>query len=234
MRKLSLAQILFAWEDGQCHPIDWALRVLFLADPDRSWEELADMPMGRRDKHLLELRELLFGPRLDIFAECPRCAERLEFAFDSRQARALQEDLPPGPYDLEWNGVSLRFRLPTSRDLAAVVNSGPLRARQVLLQRCLLDGPTELAPEAQAVLAARMSQFDPLADIQFALQCPACNNAWSLALDVPSYLYKEIASLARRLLREVHLLAKAYGWSEDEILALSPTRRRAYLEMVLA
>jgi hypothetical protein len=36
---------------------------------------------------------------------------------------------------------------------------------------------------------------------------------------------------ARALLAEVHSLARAYGWTEPEILALSPQRRAAYLEM---
>jgi hypothetical protein len=36
---------------------------------------------------------------------------------------------------------------------------------------------------------------------------------------------------ARRLLYDVHALASAYGWSEDEVLAVSPARRRCYLEM---
>jgi hypothetical protein len=37
---------------------------------------------------------------------------------------------------------------------------------------------------------------------------------------------------ARSLLAEVHSLARAYGWTESEILALSPQRRSTYLEMV--
>jgi hypothetical protein len=35
-------------------------------------------------------------------------------------------------------------------------------------------------------------------------------------------------------LREVHVLASANGWSEAEILALSPQRRQRYLEIVTA
>jgi len=40
--------------------------------------------------------------------------------------------------------------------------------------------------------------------------------------------------MVRRLLVEVHALASAYGWSEQEILSLSDARRRLYLEMVQA
>ena len=39
---------------------------------------------------------------------------------------------------------------------------------------------------------------------------------------------------ARRLLDEVHALARSYSWSERQILELSEVRRRAYLERVLA
>jgi hypothetical protein len=34
------------------------------------------------------------------------------------------------------------------------------------------------------------------------------------------------------LLAEVHVLAGAYGWSEDAILALSPSRRQHYIALV--
>ncbi|HEX2516118.1 MAG TPA: phage baseplate protein, partial [Chloroflexota bacterium] len=37
---------------------------------------------------------------------------------------------------------------------------------------------------------------------------------------------------ARRLLREVHTLARAYGWREAEILALPGRRRQTYLDLV--
>jgi hypothetical protein len=34
------------------------------------------------------------------------------------------------------------------------------------------------------------------------------------------------------VLGDVHELARAYGWSEPEVLALSPWRRAAYLALV--
>jgi hypothetical protein len=37
---------------------------------------------------------------------------------------------------------------------------------------------------------------------------------------------------ASRLLLEVHALASVYGWSERDVLNLSPRRRRLYLDMV--
>ena len=53
-----------------------------------------------------------------------------------------------------------------------------------------------------------------------------------MLFDILSFFWGEIQICARRLLREVHALASAYGWTESEILSLSTTRRHAYLEMV--
>jgi len=46
------------------------------------------------------------------------------------------------------------------------------------------------------------------------------------------FFWAELAAEAKRLLREVDALARAYGWREADILALSSQRRHAYLELV--
>jgi hypothetical protein len=50
--------------------------------------------------------------------------------------------------------------------------------------------------------------------------------------DAGSFFWSELGAWARRLLHEIHSLARAYGWSESEILTLSPARRQAYLELI--
>ena len=40
-----------------------------------------------------------------------------------------------------------------------------------------------------------------------------------------------IAGRALRLLGHVHALARAYGWREADILAMSPARRQVYLDL---
>jgi hypothetical protein len=81
-------------------------------------------------------------------------------------------------------------------------------------------------------LAKSMTHCDPLAEVLFNLSCPACQQEWSILFDVLPFLWTEISIQAKRLLLEVHTLARAYGWHEAEILSLSVTRRQFYLEMV--
>ena len=77
-----------------------------------------------------------------------------------------------------------------------------------------------------------MAAADPQADVELALSCPACGHAWPAAFDIASFLWTEVDAWARVLLHEIHALASAYGWREADILALSPRRRRAYLELI--
>jgi hypothetical protein len=44
----------------------------------------------------------------------------------------------------------------------------------------------------------------------------------------------ELRERSRHLLREVHVLARVYHWSERQILRLTITRRRAYLALIEA
>jgi hypothetical protein len=83
-------------------------------------------------------------------------------------------------------------------------------------------------------LTRALEEADPCIDFAVDLECPACAHAWSAPFDVAGYLWEEIDTRARRLLDEVHVLARAYGWPEDEVLRLSDARRSAYLERALA
>jgi hypothetical protein len=77
-----------------------------------------------------------------------------------------------------------------------------------------------------------MAEADPHGDVRFSIHCPGCDHCWPVPFDMLAYFWSEIHLAARRLLRDVHALASVYGWRESEILALSPRRRRIYLEMV--
>ena len=80
MRPLSAQDLLRVWEVGENqHPLDRALTLLAAACPELTWDELAALSVGQRDARLFTIREQTSGPRLNGFAECPRCAERLEF-----------------------------------------------------------------------------------------------------------------------------------------------------------
>jgi hypothetical protein len=242
MNSLSASSMLRVWERalGRTSP-ERALALLAAACPEMSAEELSALSVGRRDRMLIALRERTFGPRLTSLATCDSCGESLELSFDCSDISAEGETETPAELSIEREGYEARFRLPNSGDLIAVARSvDEDSARRSLLERCVTEAvregsrvsPVELPATVVEAVEARMADADPQADVRLALDCPACGHNFLAAFDVVAYFWSEINAWAYRLLGEVHTLASAYGWREEEILALSPWRRHVYLEMV--
>jgi hypothetical protein len=168
-------------------------------------------------------------------AECPRCAERLEFEIETTDF-ARPKEMPPAAPEITVRGRQLRFRLPTSRDLVQAVAASDSHAalRALIASCCDLAVEKDLPNELVEALGRAMLAADSQAEITLELNCPACAQRWSLLFDVAEFFWTEIAAGAQRLLREIEALARAYGWSEREILDLSPQRRHTYLELVSA
>jgi hypothetical protein len=226
--------ILSAWERGrQRHPLDRALLLYALATPDMDPTGLADRPLGERNRALLGLRKALFGDRLSARVDCPSCAESLEFELS---ADGLLSDASQGAELVELDGR--RFRLPTTRDLGAVAHhrnaDDAMRCLVGLLSESTSGVEREPDPTWLARLEAALEAADPHADVSLDLTCSACAGAWAVPFDIAGYVWTEIAARAQRLLDEVHCLARAYGWTEREILNLTEERRAAYLERALA
>lgn len=233
MRTLSNSDFLRLWERGsRLHPLDQALLALSAALPEVPVPTLADWPLGRRNASLAELRSVCFGPAMRSWVACPECREQLEFEFD---VATLVDKNVPAQHSVMVKGHA--FRRPTSRDLASVAHEAdPQQAALRLLANCCADqiDAAVWTDEDLEQVGDQLAQADPLAETLLHLRCNACGYAWEESLDIASYVWTEIESRARRLLLEIHTLASAYGWSEDEILGLSEPRRVLYLEMVQA
>jgi hypothetical protein len=226
--------LLRLWERGEReHPIDRALSMLAVFC-DKPARELARLDVGRRDALLFKSRALLFGSEIEGFAACGRCGCAIAVSMTAPETAATEAGAPDDEdawYSLGQNERAVEYRLPTSLDLAAIARCDSVEtARRRLLERCVRG-----ADDADdAVLAGAVREIarrvEP-ASLDVALDCPECGHAWSLDFDIASFFWEEVRARARRLLREVDALARRYGWGERDILALSDTRRRHYLEL---
>ena len=165
------------------------------------------------------------------------------------------------PHRLEAQGHVIEFCLPNSADIAgasATVTTTATRISthaddedtladaftgaftQALLDRCvvscMLDGasvPTREVPApVLAALSQHMEMLDPGASVSFALACPHCATRWQAPLAIGELVWQKVRAAAERVLLEIDVLARAYGWTEREVLRLNPLRRAAYLQMV--
>ncbi|MFD5750764.1 hypothetical protein [Streptomyces sp. NPDC127033] len=238
------AELLATWEAGLAqHGSGRSLLLHRAARPGAATDTLLSLPVGEREADLFALRRALFGERMQVRAECGACGAAMEFDLDATAfgARGPGRDGPLRVTEGEW---VVEFRLPTVADLAAAGAAADVaEARRLLVARCTVsavrDGAAapperlaELLPVGvQRRLAEAAAEADPAAEVTLNVSCPECGGATAAELDISSYLWAELDTWARDLLLDVHLLATAYGWSEPEILALSPLRRRYYLEL---
>jgi hypothetical protein len=242
MRPLSTVELLSVWEKGLGrNSLERAQIVLQAARESPGDPDPGKLPLGERDARLLTLREWTFGSEVTALSRCHKCKEELELTFQVSDLR-LPTTLPPQELNFVAGDYEIKFRLPTSGDLALVSseagNGGSIR--NALLARCVSDArhgsdpiATEALPEfVVEELSARMSEADPQAEIELSLHCDSCGEHWNEVFDVESFFWTEIQAWAVRLLQEVHQLAASYGWSEADIVAMSATRRSAYLSMI--
>jgi hypothetical protein len=249
MNGLEATDLLDLWERGLTQSLPRRADALLRAAwPDAAEGDVCDWPLGLRDARLLALRRWLFGPDITVLAACPSCGETVESTFRVDDVllppEASPASVPASTEVIERHGLVITFRLPTGGDLIALAEAPagvPLPPRDRLLARCVLDvrdrdGLPEHAGsvpvEVGAEIATRMAAADPQADLQLACRCPACGGGWAAIFDIAVVLWSEIHGWARQLLRDVHALGRAYGWREPDVLALSPTRRGIYLELL--
>jgi hypothetical protein len=247
MRALAARDVIYAWEAGRSkHLVDRALLLLTLAELGIAQDSLSALSVGQRNTALLLLRQKTLGAPAKCLVVCPDCGERLEFTLDTgAMVPSTSEPLwepDTRVHRLSVDGRMLSFRLPNSLDLASIVACPDAdTARRLLLTRCIVvdaddDEPATAAEQisgrALDELADAMSECDPLAEVTLALDCPACQHSWKALFDIVTFFWTELEALAKRLLRDVHIIASAYGWHESEILALSAARRHYYLELI--
>ncbi|WP_347351789.1 hypothetical protein [Intrasporangium sp.] len=243
MSTISSAQLLLAWE-GTFEEQEPRRGASLLAGCRRDHPDaVARWSIRDRDRALFDLRTQLFGDRAVALVACPHCGEHLELPLELSLLRPRAQQ-PPPPF--ESHGWTAQVRPPTTDDLVAVAGCGPTdedAALAALVERCVEslrrpDGTGAAVPEAPAsvrgLLRLHLAEAVDDVDVELELCCAGCGRDLAAPFDIASFLLDEVGAWAARLLRDVHVIAGAYGWDEATILALSPRRRRKYLELIEA
>lgn len=237
---VSPARLLDAWEAAAAAaPVVRPLHLLRALEPGRTVDELGDEVLGRRDARLARLRQALAGPAVEATTACPSCGETVETVFDVHDVWPEQDAVGVADeVEVAADGYSVTCRPATTADL--VEAAAAVDPEAVLLARCVMGArrhgepvdPAGLPSSVRLAVDAALAEADPGADVELSLTCPACETGWACPFDLATFLWEEVDHAARRTLAEVDVLARAYGWREPDILALSPWRRRRYLELV--
>lgn len=207
-------------DDGAAWQLTLSGRVGGLAAVVALTRESRELPLSLRCPTCRE--PLLVALPLDMVLDLARRAEdERVVSIEREEIGAIAIRRPTGADQRRWQ----EQQYPSSTE-----------AERAVMQS-LLTTPTPpvldtMATDVVSRVADAMQELDPLPSLTIASSCPACGAESEHALDVEALLLGELARQQRMLLREVHRLAKRYGWSEQEVLALPRWRRRAYLALL--
>ncbi|MDY7088331.1 MAG: hypothetical protein SYR96_24890 [Actinomycetota bacterium] len=197
-----------------------------------------DLPVGERNYLVLKLGQVTFGSRVEISLSCPRphCGAPMHIDFDV-------DDLPVTrlrrrtDYPLSGAGGahrSIRFRLPTGRDLEDAAIVGADDPETALLARCLVAGAPEAVdnPTVRAAVETEMERVMPGVPQELETLCVDCGHEFDTEFDPVEWLLSRIRRGRAGLDRDIHLLSLHYHWPLDSILAMSGPRRREYVSLL--
>jgi hypothetical protein len=201
-----------------------AAPALALLDRLADGADVAVLTVTQADRALAGIYLMLYGPQAECQAACESCGESYEFTLDLSQIIAAQDAERPAPPDAggAWTlPDGTRVRAPTQADLAGDPAG--------LAARLTVEG------EANAgEVGAFLETASPVLTIDMAARCPDCGTAAQVRFDLATYLTRRLAAEHPFLVRETHLIASRYGWSHDEIMALTRDDRRAYAGLIEA
>lgn len=244
MIQISQTKLLSLWEEGLGNsPLLFSLTLLCETYPGINPSGALLLSIGKRDSLLLKLRRRIFGTHFSGLSDCPLCNEHgeWEFHFDTfglSETLNLEED---EEYEFKQEGYRITFRLPNTNDLVVGLDEKATGdSYRSILSRCILNishkrkskGFEELPDRIINGLSEQMNMNDAIADIRISLTCPQCAHQYEVVFDIISYLWKEVNVWASHLIHEIGVLAFNFGWSEAQILNLSPVKRQMYLEMI--
>jgi hypothetical protein len=235
MRPLQGEVLLQAWERGTPqNAMVRALVLLAVAGTERSWEELECLSLPKRDAELLRLRWMTFGDELRGCVPCSVCATPIAFqASVAGVVQRLEAVMPAMEFRWQAGGCRFTLRPAGTRDLLQAVGAND--PRRCLLRACVetdVEDREEAFTRFEDGLAEQFNRLNEGAETQLTIACPGCGAVEHADLDIARFLWREVQHAAVAMMRDVHELASAYGWTEDCVLEMSHARRAGYLEMV--
>ncbi|MCP3911596.1 MAG: hypothetical protein GY713_11635 [Actinomycetia bacterium] len=219
------------------------LDALLIHSGDHDVVAAADLATPDRDRVFAALLDRLVGDRIESTVRCRSCGELFELSFSL--AALLEHRGGFVPTDVvavspgRWALDGTTFRFPTGHD--------EQRARDTdnpaveLRARCLgfADPSGDTAPAdtpGDAAVPTRveeaMAAMAPVLATEIGGECPECGETHAVTFDVQQYTTTLVRLGREQLLRDIHVIASAYGWSRTEILELDRAERRVYSDLI--
>lgn len=212
----------------------WSVMLLERAFPQARRDDILALPVGTRDRLVLALRQTLVAGPMRAEPVCGACGETYEIAIDPSEL-GLGGEAPwadPGARTVRVGDTPVALRPVCLGDVLSIeAVADPVHAARLLAARVAGEAAAGLPA---AALGEALEALDPAADVWIATECHECGAGQSVAFDPVPFVARELHQLAQGVLRDVVDIARAFHWSERDILALSDRRRAFYVAEALA
>jgi len=189
---------------------------------------VADLTLSQFDALLAAFYRQHYADTLPSQAKCGGCGEPFEISFrlSALQARLAEEAAAyTGDHAGALTAPSGRvFRLPRVGDLAALNPATP---------EDWLRGFLDAGPFDADALQEEIAQAGPVLSQDITAACPDCGHSNAIRFDLAAFVVETLAGEAAFLWREVHLIARQYGWGLAEILSLPRGVRRQLAGLIV-
>lgn len=170
------------------------------------------------DRTILNWLHTAFDGPQEAVLTCEECGEDVEFTLPdgfALPARKNQGDR----LVVVFAGKHYDLRFP---------RLGDIRSGTVCRTALCDDAPWE-DPAFEAAAQSALLEADPGFEIELKLECGACGAVQLRMLDIAGFAWARLEQSARQAVREIAKLARAFGWSEAELTAMTPERRAIWL-----
>ena len=194
--------------------------------------------LGDRDCALMKIYENTFGSVIELADTCLSCGEVFEYTLDLQVIQNSSVRVGESSFAVSFDSWEAECRLPLMVDIGKCLDTG--EAGTGLAVRCITSiksggasAPFHSVPEELlAKIEKRILELDPAVEISLELPCPSCAHSQISFFDITDLLWKKVTAGAQLVASNVHTLATAYGWTEENILGMSSSRRQLYLSIV--
>jgi hypothetical protein len=197
-------------------------------------ENMRALPSALRE-WLLQWTTSRTHPQLRWFeARCEQCGEPYDLSIDLSRPAYRESDCAAGTAIVETSLGTRHFAVPTGEHeerFALLPGGDPRRGfaglcglSSAAAEEALQFGEHDLELIDEALQSASPDIADSVAII-----CPSCKSATSGRIDPLEFAFPREGDI----LREVHLIARAYGWSLRDILRLKARQRGVCTDMIV-
>lgn len=225
-------RLLAAWE--RADPAPPAARGAVLVQQAGSLSDALHQPLATCAAAAAQVHVDDFGASTTVVLGCDECGTGLEvdLPLDALAGPAAA----PVPVRVDVSSGTVTVRPLTTDDLLAAERAADpvdeLVRRSVTSADGDAVGAAELSADDLAAVDAAAERLAGSAATVLSAPCPGCGADVRVGVDLGRLLWEQVRQHVDGLLAEVASLAAAFGWSEGDVLAMSPARRRRYLELV--